>query len=89
MLSTITTEQLTYIKLNFLVPYRCTFRLHDWDSEERKISWTGWVVHVSVYEKNKKCIYNFVSKYNLQNKLNTIKHVLSTTRKCKREDGGK
>jgi len=42
-----------------------------------------------VYEKNKKCIHNFVLKYNLQNKLNTIKKILSTTRKCKREDGGK
>lgn len=37
MLSTFTTEQLTYIKVNFLVPYTCTFRLYDWDSEERKI----------------------------------------------------
>jgi len=46
MLSTITTEQLTYIKVNFLVSYTSTFRLNDLDSEERKTSWTGWVVHV-------------------------------------------
>lgn len=49
----IKTEQLTYIKFNFLVPYTCTLRLHDWDDEERKISWTGCAFHVSVYEKKK------------------------------------
>jgi hypothetical protein len=44
-------EQLTYIKSNFLVPYTCIFLLYDWVSEERKILWTGYLVHVYVYGK--------------------------------------
>jgi len=48
MLSTNKTEQLTYLKVNFLVPYTCTIRLRDWNNEERKITWTEYVVHDSV-----------------------------------------
>ena len=44
------------------MPYTRTIRPHEWDNEERKLSWTGCVAHVSVEGKNKECIYNVALK---------------------------